>query len=409
MGADAGLVVASWSRHGAKGLGRLTDLENNDLRVAEFLRAIREEAAAEDGALLGGMIRVRYGDYLTDRVRDLLRSLAARRTPSGTTLSSAFLYIAAAHSARLQLTPNILAETLGVPTSHVMSEIVVPLRDEAAVTMAGGAVLTRHRLIAEACLSVAEQVNVNLAETYARLVQSAIRVGRHHFIRDYEKYPNLCRSFENRRPDIAVATARAAVAEEQNDLGYIHNLAHVLRKAGQADEAAFISENASKRLHSMRDRTLSNNERIFYLEWASAEGTLGNLGVDVWLSSISLADLLGNVSPWSQHIEIALAGLGWAMASMHQRDPKEELATGVRAAETLGQLLDLSDTAKSYFSRQRRLADGWGVPKISVNDCKSALEKGIATAWNGRERELPQLCAAPKLSFTGMYKNLGIA
>lgn len=407
--ADAELVVAAWSQHGEKGLGRLTDWDNNAQRAAELLRAIREEAAEEDGALLGGMIRVRHGEYFTDRVRDLMRSLASRRTSSGHTLSSAFLYIAAAHSARLYLAPSILAETLGVSTSHVTSEIVIPLRDEAAVTMAGGGVLTRHRLIAEACLTVAEQVNVNLAETYAKLVRAAIRAGRHHFIRDYEKYPNLCRSFEKSRPDIALATARGAVDEEQNDLGYIHNLTHVLRKADQADEAAFISEKTSKRLASMRDRTLSNKERVFYLEWASAEGTLGNRGMSVWLSSISLADLEGNKSPGSRHIEIALAAVGSAMVTMHQREPVEGLATGVRAAETLGHLLDLGETAKSYFSRHRRLADDWGVPKIDLSDCKSAFEKGITTAWAFRERELPQLVAAPKLSFAGMYKDLGIS
>ncbi|WP_158697343.1 P-loop NTPase [Streptomyces hokutonensis] len=407
--ADAQIVVAAWSQHGEKGLGRLADWEDDVLRVAELLRAIREEAAEEDGALLGGMIRVRYGDYFTDRVRDLIRSLAARRTPSGHTLSSAFLYIAAAHSVRLHLTPSILAEMFGVSNSQIMSEIVVPLRDEAAVTMAGGGVMSRHRLIAESCLTVAEQVNVNLAETYAKLVQSAIRAGRHHFIRDYEKYPNLCRFFEKSRLDIAIATARAAVAEEGDSLRYIHNLTHVLRKADQADEAGYISESASKRLLSMRDRTLSNRERVFYSEWASIEGTLGNPGMSVWLSSISLADLAGNTSPGSHHIEIALAAVGGTMASMYQRNPMEKLAMGVRAAETLGHLLDLSETAKSYFSRQRRLADEWGVPKLGLNDCKLALEEGIAAAWAVRERELPQLIAMPKLSFRGMYKDLGFS
>ncbi|MFE6406406.1 hypothetical protein ACFVOR_05665 [Streptomyces sp. NPDC057837] len=406
--ADAERVVAAWSQYGEKGLGRLTDWDNDDLRVAELLSAVREEAAEEDGALLGGMIRVRYGDYFTDRVRDLMRSLTARKASSGITLSSAFLYIAAAHAERLHLAPSVLAEALGISASSVISEIVVPLRDEAAVTMAGGGVLTRHRLVADACLRVAEQVNVNLAETYANLVRSAIRAGRHYFIRDYEKYPNLCRALVKSRPDVALATARAAVAEEPNDLGYIHNLTHILRKADQADEAAFISEKASKRLSAMRDRTLSNKERVFYLEWASAEGALGNFGMDVWLAAISLSDLQGIGSPGPRHLEIALAAVGWAMASMHQRTPMEELAMGVRAAETLSRLLDLSETAKSYFSRQRRLADNWGVPKIDLNDCKSALAKGIATAWTHRERESPQLMAGPKLSFVGMYKDLAI-
>ncbi|MFJ5266302.1 hypothetical protein ACIQAC_38200 [Streptomyces sp. NPDC088387] len=407
--ADAELVVAAWGQHGEKGLGRLADWENGDARVAELIRATREEATVEDGALLGGMIRVRYGDYFTDRVRHLMRSLAAQRTTSGPTLSSAFLYIAAAHLARLQLTPSILAETLSVPTSRIMSEIVIPLRDEAAVTMGGGGVLTRHRLIAEACLTVVEQLDVNLAETYSRLVQSAMRVGRHHFIRDYEKYPNLCRFFEKSRPDVAVAVARTAVTEEQNSLGYIHNLAHILRETDQADEAAFISENASKRLPSMRDRNLSNKERVFYREWSTAEGTLGNSAISIWLSSISLADLQGNKSPGSRHIEIALAAVGGTMASMNQRESTEEFATGVRAAETLGHLLDLSETAKSYFLRQRRLADAWGISKMSLDDCKNALEKGMAKAWAIRERNLPHLTAAPKLRFTGMYNDLGIA
>ncbi|MFJ6778366.1 hypothetical protein [Streptomyces yangpuensis] len=407
--ADAELVVAAWSQHGNKGLGRLAKWEHNDARVTELLRAIREEAAVEDGALLGGMIRVRYGDYFTDRVRDLMKSLAAQRTPSGSTLSSAFLYIAAAHMARLQLPPNILAEALGAPASHIMSEVVSPLRDEAAVTMAGGGVLTRHRLIAEACLTVAEQVNANLAETYSRLVQSAFRVGRHHFIRDYEKYTNLCRFFEKSRPEVAIATARAAVAEEQNSLGYLHNLAYILRKTGQADEAAFISENASKALPSMQDRNLSNKERVFYREWATAEGVLGNPAISVWLSSISLSDLHESDSPGSRHIETALAAAGGTMATMHQRAPRDEFAMGVRAAETLGHLLDLSGTAKSFFLRQRRLVDEWGTPKMGLDDCKIAFEKGIAAAWAIRERNLPHLTSAPKLRFTAMYDDLGIA
>ncbi|WUQ21878.1 ATP-binding protein [Streptomyces sp. NBC_00236] len=407
--ADAELVVAAWSRHGEKGLGRLAEWEHNDARVSELLRAIREEAAIEDGALLGGMIRVRYGDYFTDRVRDLMRSLAAQRTPSGSTLSSAFLYIAAAHLARLQLPPNILAEALGVPTSRIMSEVVIPLRDEAAVTIAGGGVLTRHRLIAEACITVAEQVNVNLAETYSRLVQSAFRVGRHHFVRDYEKYTNLCRFFEKSRPEVAIAAARAAVDEEKNSLGYIHNLAHILRKTGQADEAAFISEKTSKMLPSMQDKNLSNKERVFYREWATTEGTLGNPAVSIWLSSISLSDLRESDSPGSGHIETALAAVGGTMATMHQNVPRDEFATGVRAAETLGHLLDLSRTAKSFFSRQRRLADEWGTPKMGLDDCKIALEKAITAAWAVRERDLPHLTSAPKLRFTAMYKDLGIA
>ncbi|MCK0112837.1 hypothetical protein MWU75_11870 [Ornithinimicrobium sp. F0845] len=401
---DAKLIVNAWASQGDVGLGTLANVVQGE-RVAKLLEATREQATTDEGAFFGGMLHVRFGELLMDRMRTLLRSLAGRRVGKGS-LATALLHISAAHFAEVELTPNILANVLGVSGGEVRSSVIMPLSDEAVIASKQDLVWTRHALIAQAVVDIAEEFGADLPEVYGSITRSAIQVGRREFIAGYERFTYLCRRFETTNSSIAIATARAAVEEDPHILAYVHNLAHVLRIDERAQEASFICERACLNLATYEGKP--HHFRAFYYEWASSEGTLGNRHVAIWLSAISLSDLTNTPAPSSQHAELALANIGGNLLTLTEPSKVELYELAVRAIETMSRQMDLSAKAAAFFGRQRKFADKWSVPPVPISECFTVLRTALKDSWKHRERHVGALPPAASLSFKGLAATLKI-
>lgn len=397
---DADLLVSAWGRYGRSGLKELADLPAPE-RAPALLAAAHDNATIDGGALLGGMLKVRYGDHLPDRIRSLLASLATRTVGQGQTLTSALLYIAATHSIDLSLTPNVLADILQIDRNSIHSLVILPLQDEAVVSPKRSMLRTRHQLISNAVLQVAIDFNADLSETFASITRSAIRVGDKEFIPEYEKFAQLCRKIEYDHPQASIESARTAVDEAPKMISYVHNLAHVLRINDQSDEASRICEQAAKRIHRFRGK--GHNFRAFYFEWASVERAENNIVLDAWLSAFSLSDREGFSPPDEKHSEMALHSIGKAFVSLLPHDLHDaEYKNAAQAVVQLGARIKLSNTAYPKFRSLRHTTSTWGLADMPASECIDAIKVALTTAWGGRERDLLGVSPPSALSFRGL-------
>lgn len=84
---DATSIVTAWGKYGEKGLGKLTGIEI-EKAAQNLLEAAKSEAYPKEGAFLGAMLRVRFGEDFDSYVLDLLRRLEGRKAPGGTLLNA---------------------------------------------------------------------------------------------------------------------------------------------------------------------------------------------------------------------------------------------------------------------------------------------------------------------------------
>ena len=169
---DAEMIIVAWGKYGDKGLGKLIGLDIKK-SVDQLLDAAKAESAIKEGAFLGAMLRVRYGEALKAHVLELLQKLETRPSPVGTLLD-AFTHIVALHSEnKLFLTKPVLAKALGC-TPSALAKTIGALGYEAAVSPIGRYILTRHRAIAEAAKElIVSAFHVDFDEVYIDIVRSA--------------------------------------------------------------------------------------------------------------------------------------------------------------------------------------------------------------------------------------------
>ena len=175
---DAEIIIKGWSQFGSKGLGELSGLDFNEAVSRLYLASKSEEEKYQnEGAFLGAMLRVRMGNELKHHVKALLLRLKERQLKNET-LMDAFAYIAAMHSEQLFiLTKDILAELLTCKLRDVKRKITGPLGDEAAASIGGDRIFTRHRAIAEATVEIlSETFHVDFDEIFIELAESAYRI-----------------------------------------------------------------------------------------------------------------------------------------------------------------------------------------------------------------------------------------
>ncbi|GAA2097899.1 hypothetical protein GCM10009801_68540 [Streptomyces albiaxialis] len=407
---DAQQIVEAWAEYEA--LGQLASYNRVEDRARALLEATRgQEASRNDGALLGGMLRVRVGDRLDEHVMDMLRRLVRYRLQNGTTLANAFVHIAALHAIDVrEMSPLILAETLGIDPALVEQDVVRPLGEEAAATRAGDRLLVRHRAIAESAMRVARNLDgMDLKAMYGNLTRAGIRVAKRPRTGVQAKaFRYLSQSLQS-DPQLALASARAAVDEEPDDLRRVVNLFVVLRNNDLHDELSGVAEDCLDGLRSMVN--YAEAARRFFYEWSIAEGQSGNHSIACWLTAVALADLPG-VEPLQNQrdVELRTAGFAPGFKAMADRAAGGPFGRGLRAVETLLREWEVSARTRRDLSRYRSVADGLGVPELDPATCRTDLEAAIVGAWRNRSRNLhATVPRAPDLRFDTLFRMLSEA
>ncbi len=185
---DATLVIDAWTSYHEKGLGRLAGL-SKDEAVKRLVAETRSEKSRDDGAFLGALLRLRFGEELKKHVKKLLDRLNEQKIfpDKPNTLLLAFAYIAAMHAEnKLFLSKLVLAKALGIERGQLRSKVLYPLGEEAAADVAGDIVFTRHRAIAETALDIIKNTlyyDIELNELYVDLVTTAEELAQiGHFV-----------------------------------------------------------------------------------------------------------------------------------------------------------------------------------------------------------------------------------
>ena len=159
---DASLIAQSWQR--LEKPGEPFDQSDVDKVAGQLAAACKSEDGDHEGALLGGMLALRFGTGLRDHVKSLLLRLEAVKVSEKHSLASALGFMATMHAEQMDyLSRPVLAEALEVDLSALQTLVVFPLAREAAAGAVGGTLLrTRHRRIAiEICNVLRDDLGID--------------------------------------------------------------------------------------------------------------------------------------------------------------------------------------------------------------------------------------------------------
>ncbi len=411
---DAKAVVEAWSKCGSRGLKELANFASLDEQVDALVDEVQDAAHAQnvqrerginvEGSFFGGRLAVRFGQNgLQAHVQGFLSRLnedAIQGTDR--TLFDALVYVAACHAVGIPgLDASVLADLVGVPRDWIQSLVVRPLGEETAAVQSANHVLTRHSKVAAAILVEADHT-WDLAEVWTALVRQTVRTSRE--VRIGSTFgmllyagPRLLEALpkefsEERRSEIAIAAARAAVARRPDWLGCIISLGRTYREAGKPADAVRLFRDSLASLRSKLD--FDEHIRGYWHEWGVSEGSLGNdpthRAADAWLQGIALSDQFRSAPITEENVRFVCGGLGVAFGKLAQSQESCPFALGIRAVAYLGRVATLDRVALGYFDKYDRDADRIGTPR--PKDIEQAiLWLTTAVAQAGRELQDPFL------------------
>jgi len=291
---DASHIVNYWTGIGEEALGDLYSLQLEEATDLLF-QAAHEESPRREGALIGAILKVRYGGLLKEHVMALLHRLSNRDIPGGGTLFDAFAYIAAMHAENLgYLSRPVLSEALRCPLELINTHVLIPLGLEAATSSDGLFILTRHKTIAEISVDLIPDVfQVDIERLYYELLDAALTAKFSNFV------PQLSRwlySFPGHfgkkgRSDLAIRFGKRVLEKVPNNTSLIISLSLIYRSSANAKQATELFRNYKGEKFDQRN---------FYSEWGAAEGAAGEYYSSPVLLLYSLSDQVASLPPRKQ-------------------------------------------------------------------------------------------------------------
>lgn len=371
-------IIHAWEQFGDKGLGKLSTI-SEDARVGQLLDAARLEAKVTKGAFFGALLAVRFGDDLKKHAGEMLKRLAQREIPGGSTLLKALTFIAAMHAEQLEfLSRPVLAFALGCPVTSLQSKVIKSLSAEAASTVTSDFVFTRHLRIAKAIMKVAvEDFDEDNESLYVKLAEAAIDAleANTYLPENPSKWRHTLPEhfFDSNRQSLGIKIAEALFRREETDYRRAVELAKFYRKAGAAEQAVRLFYDFK---HDVA--------RGFFYEWGTSEGNAGDYACDVLLSAYSLADQCDSERLSRQQSKLSLTGLCEAFGELHDIYLNRVFADGraaaaVAAITILGRELR-NDPKADYFQRCLSENDPSGASIPRPKDAVAQIHKAILTA-----------------------------
>ncbi len=346
-----------------------------------------KEVDRAEGAFLGAMFELRFGDDFKGHVQKLLDRLKAR----GGRLYDAYAYVAAMHAENLLfLSSPVLAKELGCTEKELRREVVYPLADEASGSVQGGFILTRHRTIAEAAIEIMEEQGEERWSLITDLAEQAVRIGfAGVHVPQTSSWRFKIADLLAERGDHAKASGLIEnfLTIEPHNAHFLNKLAYIYRKSGEPDKAEQIFRKSIERM--LADDTFQRERRSFFYEWSAAAGNAGDYALDIWLGGVSLSDWQDLLRLDAERVQLSLAGLG-AACREHLAGRDDQVFLKARgAAGQLGlRLQDLDPTSKKYLENHRDEAKAAGVEDMSVEQAVRAIGAAVQRAFEqGRDAD----------------------
>jgi hypothetical protein len=404
---DAKQVVQAWANYQDDGLGKLANLSIE--QATQRLLTESKSEVKQEGAFFGALLRVRYGDDLKGHIRKLLDRLKERPIMEGNqyTLLDAFSYIAAMHAEnQLFLSKLVLANVLNIEQGKLRSKVLHPLGEEAAASMAGEYIFTRHRAIAKITMQILEEemvygidpdeIYIKLVTTAEYLCQSGVfvppNIGNWRFLSDH--------FFLKNQYSLAIRLTQSLLEIKPTHAHMRVKLAQQFRKAQQPELSVKV----------FRESPIAINDRVFFSEWGTSEGNEGNLALNIYLTSYSLADETSKERPDNERAKISLNGLALACQELFKRYNNFIFIEACSAAAQLGlSVRFLDEKAKRELLKSKQIASEFGIEEVSAQTALKQIQEVIIIAYNQREDDLPTwLLKAEDLHFEGLKDLLNI-
>lgn len=399
---DAGKFIDAWEALGNDGLGKLKGLSAAEAkkRLIQFSRN-EEMNEPDEGALLGAMLATRYGDGLHDHVREMLRRL--KEIPLyHETLLDAFAYIVAMHSKKLYfLSKPVMAQLYHCKEKDVKKNVLGPLGDEAASTVSGDMIYTRHGSIAKSARKILdEEFHYDFDEVFLELTQAAIEASQKgEYIEALKRWRFMSDNFVNENNTLAVRIDRMVLKLDPYDEHIIVHLSKLYRKVRQPEQAVQL----------FREVRYIVEKRSFFCEWALIEANLGNKAASICLSAIALSDGVEKKPIDIKNAHINLYSITFTFLELYRMYQNEIYFSAMASALFLTEKID-------WHEAKHKQPDISGEEMLKLegfqeeeHDLEQDLKKGIITAESCREMDfwegMPKI---PTLEFKRLFALCGI-
>lgn len=280
---DAEKFIDAWKELGDEGLGKLKGLSTEEAKKQLMQYSKNEEINEPDeGALLGAMLMTRYGNELHNHVREMLRRL--NEIPLyRETLLNAFSYIVAMHSEKMNfLSKPVMAQLYQCKERDVKKNILGPLGDEAASTVSGDMIYTRHVSIARSAKKILdEEFHYDFDEIFIEMTQAALEAyQKGEYVERHSSWLYIADHFVHKNNTLAVRIDRKVLELNPYNTYIIVHLSKLYRTVKQPELAVQL----------FREVRYVVEHRSFFCEWALIEANVGNKAASICLSAIALSD-----------------------------------------------------------------------------------------------------------------------
>ncbi|MGD8195278.1 SIR2 family protein [Herbiconiux sp. P18] len=307
---DAEHITAAWARFGNRALGRLVSAPSGE-RAAALFEASR---GASEGALLGAMLEIRYGNDFRQHIWEMMDRLSRVPLPEGQTLLSAYAAICVFHHHNISnLSLSQLSMWLRISESDVDGLVVYRLGREAAAERHGNKVIPRHRRIAQEVVDLLPEFDIKEEDLTRAVVTSVVQSARgSHWGEDI-----LAIAYAGQRltrKDLALAAADGAVSGDPYQLRLVNYRLNIYRNFDVIDAASAIAQEAWANLDGFSDVKLTL--RRFLVSWSRTIGLAGEYRDSAALNACALLDAteMGDLS--RDDATRALNGIAWSLGML---------------------------------------------------------------------------------------------
>ncbi len=342
---DSDMLVRAWSSIGPSALGKLTGVEH-EAAVLQLVEAAKSESLANDGALLGALLKVRFGDGLDTYIKSLLSRLAKQRVNSSCSLLDAFAYIAVIHALGLEiLSRQVLSQVLYCSPSEIKNHVLVPLGMESAISSDGMSILTRHGEIGRRTVAILgefdicrDQLLLNLAEAVKNIMITGDFLPNASSWR--WKLPDTLQA--TGRTDLAIEIVHLFLRSDPASFSFLVKLSSFYRDAGDPLTAVSL-------FRELGHLPPKSHTRVALREWGLAEANADNQPLGLAYFLLSVADFSSIAPPGFTDIDPLLGAAPKYLEILLRQYPRNEFRQAIIALSSLGLELGLGKEKNKLF------------------------------------------------------------
>jgi hypothetical protein len=404
---DSDALVKGWSSIGPVALGKLSGLDH-EAAVLQLVEAAKSESLANDGALLGALLKVRFGDGLDTYIESLLSRLEKQRVNSSCSLLDAFAYIAVMHALGLEiLSRQVLSEVLYCSPSEIRNHVLAPLGMESAISSDGMSILTRHGEVGRRAVALLGQFGICSDQSILDLAQAArsimVRGGLLPNASDwhYSLPETLISSLG--RTDLAIEIVHLFQSSEPNNLYFLVKLSSLYRDVGDPLSAVRL-------FRDLCHLPSAEQIRAVLMEWGLAEARNNNHALGLALMFFSVADFSSVSPPSYKQGKLFVEAVPRYLTRLYKEFPSEELREAAIAVSTLGLQLRLDkDASKLLTNNLKRFGqrDSYEVDVERETEFLRTCVIFLSGLFNPESIFLfDRLCSLAEVEFSGLAEQI---